>query len=205
MKKIIFLLLLSLLLSKNIFAQIDVVTGMGISFVYNSSLNDYLDLRRPAEEVKPFSTTAEFYGEVDYSISEKYQIGIEYVYTLFDFSSAYEGNYTLSYTHQKPSLLAYYVISGEGYKFKFGGGAGIRIVNLTENFSVDENFSAFGFGLLLRAQGHTALSDNFYANIGGTMRTDFPGTPTNSNHNFYNNTNLNSFSVSVNLGISYFF
>ncbi len=205
MKKIIFILFLSLLVANNIFAQIDVVTGMGISFVYNPSLNDYLDLRSPTEEVKAFSSTAEFFGEIDYSVSEKYQIGIEYVYTLFDFSSTYAGSYTLSYTHQKPSLLAYYVISGEGYKFKFGAGAGVRIVNLTENIIVDEEFSAFGFGLLARAQGHTKLGDDFYANIGGTMRTDFAGTPSNSNNNFHNDINLNSFSVSVDLGISYFF
>ena len=205
MKKIIFILFLSLLVANNIFAQIDVVSGMGISFVYNPSLNDYLENSWSDDEVRAFASTAEFYGEIDYSVSDKYQIGIEYVYTLFDFSSTYKGSYNLSYTHQKPSLLAYYVISGEGYKFKFGAGAGIRIVNLTENISVDEKFSALGFGLLARAQGHTKLGDDFYANIGGTIRTDFAGTPSNSNNNFHNDINLNSFSVSVDLGISYFF
>ncbi len=204
MKKIIFILFLSLLVAKNIFAQIDVVTGMGISFVYNPSLNDYLDMRTD-DEVKAFSSTAEFYGEIDYSISDKYQVGLEYVYTLFDFSSFSRGTYSLSYTHQKPSLLAYYVISGKGYKFKFGGGAGVRIVNLTEHFDFDEDFSALGFGLLARVQGHTKLGDNFYANIGGTIRTDFPGTPSNSENNFHDNVKLNSFSSSVDIGISYFF
>ena len=175
-----FILAMFLLAFQSMQAQVDVVGGMGISLVYNPSLNDYLDLRSPGEEVQLFATTAEFYGEIDYSTSEKYQLGVEYVYTLFDFGSTYAGNYTLSYAHHKPSLLAYYVISGEGYKFKFGAGAGVRIVNLTENIIVDEEFETVGFGLLLRAQGHTKLGDNVYANIGTTLRTDFTGVPSNS-------------------------
>ena len=205
MKNKIIMITLFLFISKLMYAQFDVATGMGISFVYAPSLNDYLDLRSPGEEVPAFSSTAEFYGEIDYSIYEKYQIGFEYVYTLFDFSSTYAGNYNLSYTHHKPSVLAYYVVSGEGYKFKFGGGAGIRILSLTENISVDENFDAVGFGLLIRAQGHTKLGDSVYANIGSTLRTDYTGTPSNSTRNFHNDTNFNSFSVSVDIGISYFF
>ncbi|MDA3860332.1 MAG: hypothetical protein PF445_03815 [Melioribacteraceae bacterium] len=205
MMKNVFMIILFIFASKSINAQVDIVGGMGISFVYAPSLIDYVDLRTPGDEIPAFSSTAEFYGEVDYSISDKYQLGLEYVYTLFDFSSTYAGNYTLSYAHHKPSILAYYVISGEGYKFKFGAGAGLRIVNLTENIYVDENLDAFGFGLLARVQGHTKLSDNVYANIGSTLRTDFPGTPSHDNIEFHDNTNLNSFSVSVNLGISYFF
>ena len=200
-----FILVMFLLAIQSTQAQVDVVGGMGISMVYNPSLNDYLDLRSPGEEVQPFATTAEFYGEIDYSISEKYQLGVEYVYTLFDFSSTYAGNYTLSYAHHKPSVLAYYVISDEGYKFKFGAGAGVRIVNLTENFIVDEEFDTLGFGLLFRAQGHTKLGDNVYANIGTTLRTDFTGVPSNSSNDFHNDTNINSISISLNLGISYFF
>ncbi len=199
-----FLIVLVLFAFQSLKAQVDVVGGMGISMVYNPSLNDYLDMRAD-EEIQAFATTAEFYGEIDYSISEKYQLGVEYVYTLFDFSSTYAGNYTLSYAHQKPSLLAYYVISGEGYKFKFGGGAGLRVVSVVENIFIDENFEALGFGLLLRAQGHTKLGDNIYANIGSTLRADFPGTPTNDNNDFHNDANINSISISLNLGISYFF
>ena len=203
MKKI-FILGLLFISYQSIYSQIDVVTGMGISFVYSPSLTDYLDLRADGE-LQPFSTSAEFYGEVDYTISDKYQLGIEYVFSLYDFSSSYAGGYTLSYTQHKPSVLAYYVINGEGYKFKFGAGAGVRMLNLTENIIVDEEFSSMGFGLLLRAQGHTKLGESIYANIGTTLRSDFPGVPSNSNNNFHNDTNINSFSVSVNIGISYFF
>lgn len=204
MKKNIFLSLLFLIISHPIYAQVDIVGGMGISFVYAPSFNSYLE-KRADDRINAFSSTAEFYGEVDYSITQKYQVGVEYVYTLFDFSSSYAGSYNINYTHIKPSLLGYYVISGEGYKFKFGAGAGPRLIYLTENISIDEDYEALGIGFLLRAQGHTKLGDKFFVNIGSTLRTDFPGTPNNSNNAFHDDANINSFSVSVNIGISYFF
>jgi hypothetical protein len=212
MKKV-FLILSLLFLSLNyITAQVDVVAGMGINFVSTPSLTDYLNYNiAGSEDINIFSSTGEFYGEVDYSISEKYQLGFEYVYTLYSYSTLLAGlNYDLSYNHQKPSILGYYVISGKGYKFKFGGGVGIRIIDLTEKKIITENFSTSGFGFLGRIQGHTKLSGNFYANIGSTIRYDIPGEPENGKvklHDTITNesVNINSFSVSVNIGFSYFF
>lgn len=196
-------------------AQVDIVGGMGISFVYNPSLNDYIKNNWAVEEVQSFSSTAEFYGEVDYSISSKYQIGLEYVYSLYGYSSFKNNmNYELDYAHHKPSILGYYVISGEGYKFKFGGGVGIRTVELTESIGTTEKgaqkFSTTGFGILGRVQGHTALGENLYANIGSTIRYDAPGEPANGETKLHDtltngDVNINSFSVSVNIGFSYFF
>jgi len=213
-KKIILALLIFIAIS-SIKAQADVVGGMGISFIYNPSLNDYLEYTWADEEVQPFSSTVEFYGEVDYTISPKYQLGFEYVYSLYGYSSfKYNVNYKLDYSHHKPSLLGYYVISGEGYKFKFGCGLGLRTVLLFESIGTTEagaqKFSTTGFGILGRIQGHTTLGGNFYANIGSTIRYDAPGEPANGENKLYDtltneNVNINSFSVSVNIGFSYFF
>ena len=197
-------------------AQIDVVGGMGISFVASPSLNDYLNYNfSSSDELGTFNTTAEFYGEIDYTISPKFQIGLEYVYAIYGYSTSSPGlNYKLDYNHYKPSILGYYVLNGEGYKFKFGGGFGIRTVDLTESINTTDEgaqkFSTTGFGLLGRIQGHTALGGNFYANVGSTIRYDAPGVPENGDNKLHNtltneDVNINSFSVSVNIGISYFF
>jgi len=210
MKKIFFYIFLVLGIS-NIYAQVDLVAGMGISFVATPSLNDYLNYNFPrSEELRTFNSMVEFYGEADYTISPKFQIGFEYVYSLYGYSSTLATlNYQLDYNHQKPSLLAYYVIAGEGYKFKFGGGLGIRMISLTEKKIITEEYSSTGFGVLARIQGHTKLGGSFYANIGGTARFDAPGEPengTNKIHDPITNSyvNINSFSVSVDIGISYF-
>ena len=210
MKKFIFIILI-FFVTKNTMAQVDLAAGMGISFVNNSSLNDYLEYNWSAEEIPSFSSTAEFYFEVDYSLTPSFQLGIEDTYTLFSYNIYHNfTSYEIEYGHHKPSLLVYYVMSGEGYKFKFGGGAGIRIVDLTEKINIVEDYSTIGFGFLLRAQGHTKLGDNFYANVGGTMRLDFPGEPSNGERKILNNitnenVNINSFSISVDIGVSYFF
>jgi hypothetical protein len=212
MKKL-FLAIIFLFLSLNsVKAQVDIVAGMGISFVAAPSLTDYLNYNiASSDEIGTFSSTGEFYGEVDYTISPKYQIGFEYVYTLYSYSTQLVGlNYDLSYSHQKPSILGYYVISGEGYKFKFGGGIGIRIVDLSEKTHTTIDYSTSGIGFLGRVQGHTKLGGSFYANVGSTIRYDIPGEPTNGDNKLHDtisneNVNINSFSVSVNIGFSYFF
>jgi hypothetical protein len=209
MKKVLVLLFI---FSISVRAQIDVVAGMGISFVAAPSLNDYLNFNFPVEEeISTFSSTGEFYGEVDYTLAPTFQLGIEYVFSLYGFTSAISGlNYELNYVHHKPSLLAYYVISGNGYKFKFGGGVGMRFVDLSEKKIITEDFSTNGFGVLARIQGHTKLGGSFYANIGGTARYDLPGEPKDGDKELFNvvtneTVNLNSFSVSVDIGVSYFF
>ena len=210
MKKIIFILSI-FFVSKNVSAQVDLAAGMGISFVNNSSLNDYLEYNWSTEEIPSFSSTAEFYLEADYSLTPSFQLGIEDTYTLFSYNIYHNyTSYEIKYGHHKPSLLAYYVMSGEGYKLKIGGGAGIRLVDLTEKIYISKDYSTIGFGFLFRAQGHTKLGENFYANVGGTMRFDFPGEPSNGErkiHNYITNedVNINSFSVSVDIGVSYFF
>ncbi len=204
-------LIVVIVLNSNLSAQVDVATGMGISFVTNSSLNQYLENNWASEEVNAFNSSAEFFLELNYSISPSFQLGIEDVYTLYSFNNSVGFmNYELEYGQHKPSLLAYYVMSGEGYKFKFGGGAGIRIVDLSEKKIITENYSTIGFGFLFRAQAHTRLGGNFYANVGTTMRFDFPGEPSNGDSKIYDGVsnsyvNLTSFSVSVDLGVSYFF
>ncbi|GAB4127926.1 MAG: hypothetical protein Fur0015_01600 [Ignavibacteriales bacterium] len=196
-----------------IFAQIDLTAGMGISFVNNSSLQDYLNSSfSSTDNLGSFNSMLDLFAEADYSLSEKYQVGLEYNYSLFSYNSSYGvlGQYELNLIHHKPSLLAYYVISGYGYKFKFGGGFGIRIIDLDEKIGLIKNYSTTGIGFVLKTQGFTALSQSVFANIGVTARYDVPGEPENNGRKIFDNSigkpvNINSLSVGVNLGISYFF
>lgn len=211
MKKIIFTLVM-LMLSSSLFAQFDVAGGMGISFVNNSSLEDYINIYFPSgKKLNSFNSTVEFFIEGDYSLIENFQLGIEYAYQLFSYNAqtGSYGTYDLTYGHHKPTLLGYYVLSGTGYKFKFGGGIGYRIVSLDEQIYSKANYSASGLGLLLRAQGHTALGGNVYVNVGLDLRYDIPGEPSNGNQYIVDNTinenvNLNSLSIGIRVGVSYF-
>jgi hypothetical protein len=112
-----------------------------------------------------------------------------------------------------PTITNYYVIDGQGYNFKFGGGLGLRFASITESkefTSNSNNYNSIGFGILLRALGNTALSSNVYANITGDIRYDINGTPKNNGNAIENttlasNVNMNSLSFGLSLGITYIF
>ena len=212
MKKLFLLIFISTSIIIN--AQVDVTAGMGVAFVNNSSLTDYINIYYASEDqLGTFNSSFDLSLEADYTISENFQMGIEYVYNIYSYTTPLPTGliYDLSYNHHKPSILAYYVLPGAGYKFKIGGGVGYRMVDLDEKIYEPVNYTASGFGFLLRAQGLTTLGGNFYANLGGTFRYDLPGELSGSNDIKSessiesNNVNINSIVFSVNIGVSYSF
>ena len=200
-----------------VFPQISVRGGMGINFVSTPQLRDYLNVSQFApydNQVASFNTAVNFSGEVDFRAAQSYELGVEvaYLYNSFTFSPN-GGRYMLSYGVIMPTIVNYYVIDGQGYNFKFGGGLGIRFASINELLPFNSNsnsYSSTGFGILLRALGNTSLGGNVYANITGDIRYDINGTPKNNgnpikNTVLGNNVNLNLLSVGLNLGITYIF
>ena len=198
-----------------IYAQVDVTAAMGIAFVNNSSIKDYINANFPSDqELGTFNSSFDLSLEADYTVSENFELGLEYVYNIFAYTTSILGGYgvyDLSYKHHKPSVLAYYVIPGAGYKFKFGGGIGYRLVDLDEKIFRTINYTATGFGFLLRVQGLTTLGGNFYANLGGSFRYDLPGKVSSGNSSESGNSleefnvNVDSVVFSVNIGVTYSF
>jgi len=195
-------------------AQVDVTGAMGIAFVNNASLKDYINSNFPSDKaLSTFNSSFDLSLEADYTISENFEMGVEYVYNIFSYTSTFGGLgvYDLSYKHHKPSLLAYYVLPGSGYKFKLGGGIGYRMVDLDEKKIQSTNYTSSGLGFLLRIQGLTTLGGNLYANLGGSFRYDLPGEPESSDGITIvdpidgTNVNINSIVFSVNIGVTYSF
>lgn len=216
MKKIVLVILI--LLSNKLIAQVELTAGMGIAFVNNSSVADYVNLNFAAngKQLKSFNSAIDFYLEADYSISNSFQLGLEYDAVYFSYTNLQitAGDYELNYYHYKPSLVGFYVFRGAGYNFKFGGGAGPRFISLEEKLPlvrIKPNYKSSGFGMLLKGQGNTLLGGNFYANIALDLRYDFPGEPEDSNgqalvnNSFQENVNINSLTFGLKLGVSYFF
>lgn len=217
MKKTFLLLFLVSALRLN--AQVlDLSAGMGISLSSTPALNDYINASfATSEDQRPsFTTNVEFYAEAGHQYKEHLQFGLEYAVIIGSYNTINNkvGKYDMAYTIHLPSVLAYYVINGNGYKFKFGGGGGYRYVSLDEtlaNYSSAVNYTTSGVGFLVKADGNTTLGGNLYANIQALMRLDFTGEPKSSTSVLsYNNigkekVNFNSFSVGVRHGLSYFF
>jgi hypothetical protein len=209
------LILLFILVNNFSFAQIELKGTMGINFISFPSLQDYLNENYAPSDAQlgTFNSAVIFTGEVGTFLNTDFEMGIEIPYQIYSYTENVGlGQYELAYNSLMPSVMAYYVLVGNGYNFKFGGGAGIRFVSVTESKKwqgTEDSYSSTGFGGLLRVEGNTALAENVYANIGFDLRYDVNGEPENSNGDKLvnnvkgENVNFDTFSLGVKLGISY--
>jgi hypothetical protein len=211
MKKIV-LLLSFIVFNFNILAQVELKGTMGINFLSVPSMQDYINFSHPNDQLGGFNSAVFFVVEGGYFLSPSFVISIDGGYQLFSYTNvSTSGKYELVYTLIPVSVLGYYVIGGDGYNLKFGGGFGPRIVNVEESLpalGTTKEYSSTGFGFIIRSEGNTFLGGNFYANIGLDLRYDLNGEPENngeklSNSVYNENVNFNTFSLGVKLGISY--
>jgi hypothetical protein len=194
-------ILFFLILTGNLFAQtIDLRGSMGINFMAAPSLRDYLNQNyRTGAEYAYFNSAINFSVETNYYVTEKFAAGIEAAYVFNSYNYTEIGRKELTTAYLMPSFTAYYVLSGTGYNFKFGGGAGPRLVYITETqFNTDTEYSSTGIGFLLKADGNTLLDGNLYANIGADLRYDVNGSFTS-----VRKVDLDSFSAGIRLGLTY--
>lgn len=210
MKKIILLLFLPFI---NLSAQWDFGLAMGIDYKSIPTYRDYINygFAPVNNKLKSFNTSVNFSGEVGYQTSKNFQLGLEYSLAIDSYSTFMNtgGIYDISYVMHRPSLLGYYLIAGQGYKFKFGGGLGLRFASLNEEIITKTNYKANGFGLLVKAEANTLLSDNLFVLMGLDLRYDVTGDLESGSGkkitNLVNNenVNLNSISVGIKIGINY--
>jgi hypothetical protein len=215
MKKYILLIISILFVSETLYAQYDFRAGMGISLVNTPSLINYLNenFAPSNQQLSVFNSSIVFSGEAGYFVNDSYEISLDFSYMYNSYNFSYNpGLYKLSYGFIMPRLLNYYVISGKGYDLKFGGGVGPSFTSVNQQLPAEPVFtySSVGFGLIVKAEGNTQLSENFYANIGVDLRYDFNGEPKNGSSYLVNpvnngNVNFNSLSAGIHLGVSYIF
>lgn len=191
--------------------------SMGIDFINTPSLIDYINQSNFASDgsqLPTFNTAVNFSGEYGKLLNDNFQLSVELAYLLYSYNASnINGRYDISYDLIMPSLMAFYVVSGKGYDFKFGGGAGIRFLSVDETLPASarsDNYTSTGFGAMIRAEGNTLLGGNIYANIITDIRYDINGEPKGNLGNLRNNVlnenvNFNSLSVGIKLGVSYFF
>jgi hypothetical protein len=198
---------------KKSFNNFEVTAGMGIQMAYTPVLTNYVNNNYGYNApLNTFNNGVEIWIEVNTDYSKDFQLGIEFAYNYFSYTNVLGSGlvYELDKTIYMPTLLGYYLIKGNGYEFKFGVGLGYRYAGVVEKTYSSANYSAGGFGSLVRAQALTALGNNFYVNLSGDLRYDIIGTPKNGNNKIYDdilqqNVNLNSFSAVVRIGITYIF
>jgi hypothetical protein len=213
MKKKLFITFI-LLSNTFAFAQYELKGVMGIYFTSIPSMQDYINQSGLASnnQISSFVSSVMFAGEAGIFISPNFQTTLEAAYQLYSYTNgSSEGQYELTYSNLMPTVFAYYVLAGTGYNFKFGGGLGVRFLNVGESLPATgftTNYNSVGYGIVGRVEGNTLLGGSIYANIGADVRYDVNGEPENNGTPLYNNlqkenVNFNAFSVGVRLGITY--
>lgn len=211
MKKNIFIIFV-LMISANVFAQWEISGGMGINIANTSSVENYINdtgYSFGGDKIKAFNTTVSFFVEIDYQLNDKYQLGIEFNATKYSYTNSTLFRYEFNYNLYKPSILFYYLIPGNGYKFKLGGGLGYRFGDVEEINILTSDYKTSGFGLVAKAIGNTTLGGDLYAYIGVDLRYDFTGAIEDNGYKIINlsdneEVNLNNLSAGIQLGITYY-
>ena len=210
--KRIYALIVLLFAVNNLSAQWGFNLSMGLDFKSSPSFRDYINTSFALGDnlIPSFKSAVSFSGEVDYKLSQTFAIGLEYDLLIDSYNASYGtgGVYEMSYNVHRPSLLAYYIVPGIGYQFKFGGGVGPRFVSLSEKIISSADYSVSGYGFVVKAEGNTLLSKNFYALIGTNLRYDVTGDVSNSQNTIVNRStgeklNLNALSFGIYLGVTF--
>jgi hypothetical protein len=163
----------------------DFTAGLGIDIHSAPSIANYINLvAQPAVDQKAdqFSTAVEFYAVPELQVSSEWSVALEYSllvksYSINDRSGFSQTN--MSYQVHMPSLLMHYLVFGEGYRLKFGGGLGYHFVAFDQSFLANgsaETLRTAGLGFKLDAVGNTKFDETFYGSIGFDLRWDYLGT-----------------------------
>jgi hypothetical protein len=163
----------------------DFTTGLGIGAHSAPSIANYINLvAQPAldQKVDQFSTAVEFYAVPELQVSREWSLALEYSLLVKSYSINDRSGFSrtdMSYEVHMPSLLMHYLVFGDGYRLKFGGGFGYHFVAFNQSFPTNgsaETLRTAGLGFKLDAVGNTRFDETFYGSIGFDLRWDYLGT-----------------------------
>ncbi len=195
-----------------------ITLGMGVGAHAASSVTDYINtvsLPPLKDRLDEFNAVAEFCVVPEYQVADDWSLAIEYGYQIKSFSligGAGMGRSDYSYEVHMPTALVHYLIGGEGYWVKVGGGVGYYFGGFSQTLyglNQQELFHAEGLGLKLETVGNTKFDDSFYGGIGVDVRWIFGGpfkTPEGRTASVGNQTaRFSSFTVGLKFGVMFLY
>ena len=99
------------------FAQVELKGTMGIYFLSIPSMQDYVNQNfAPSDDqLSSFVSSVMFAGEGGLFVSGNFEASVELAYQIYSYTTNSDaGKYELVYNNIMPSLIGYYVLSGDG-------------------------------------------------------------------------------------------
>jgi len=161
---------------------IAVSAGMGISAHSATSTADYISAvlqLGEADRIGEFTSAIEFFATPEFQFSDDWSLALEYSYLIKSHrlsSTAAPGTSEFSTSLHMPTLVLHYLVPGQGYWLKLGGGVGYYVGSFSQMlFGSGETttFHASAPGVKIEAVGNTMFDESFYGYIGIDARWGF--------------------------------
>jgi hypothetical protein len=188
--------------------------GMGVSYLNAPNVVDYLNkYASQADRVADFTPAVEFFVAPELSLSSTLILRVEYAYLLKSYSlSGLGGVYSFEYSVHMPTAVLDYLLKGDGFYVKVGGGMGYhfgKFSYLFPNSNSEARFTSSGVGIKLELMGNTAFGESLYGLIGGDLRLDYIGALKDDSGNgpsqATGNVKLRFASAGIKFGLVYYF
>ena len=189
--------------------------GLGLSVVKVTDIVDYINLRYlPLSKLDDFTSAPEFFGGVELGVSETWGMKLEYAYMFksYNLGQGLTSPDVISYGVHMPTVLIQYLIYGQGYAVKVGGGLGYHIAILSEDYSFygNQRYSSSGIGIKAELEGNTAFDDHLFGYIVIDIRENIMNEFKDSDGSTMliplkaTNARLNLFSLGLKFGFIYY-
>ena len=190
--------------------------GLGVTLIRTADIVDYVNgVSASVNKVDDFGVAAEFFGSSELRLSAAWGVKFEYAYLLKSHNVTGAGyqDYIVSYGIHIPTLLLQYLIFGKGYIFKFGGGLGYHVANVTQDYASlgSLGYKSTGIGIKVEAEANTEFDEHLFGVITGDIRNDIMGEIKDSKGNplVIPNTGkhatMNFLSLGLKFGMIYYF
>ena len=156
--------------------------GMGISAHSAPSTVDYISTvlqLRESDKIGDFTSAIEFFATPELQLSDDWSLALEYSYLVKSYrlsSTAGPGTSEFSTSIHMPTAVVHYLVPGQGYWLKVGGGVGYYFGTFSQMLfgsGQTESFHASAPGLKLEVVGNTMFDESFYGYIGIDARWGF--------------------------------
>ncbi len=161
---------------------IQVSAGIGVDAHWDPSIMDYINavtLPSSGQKLTGFTSASEFFVTPEAQVSDDWSVGLEYSYFLKSYNVTGFYQWDFSYTAQLPTVFVHYLVTGQGYWLKFGGGAGYAFGKLSSEFlqtGGSQSASASGPSFKVEAIGNTEFDEHFWGSIGVDLRWVYAGS-----------------------------
>jgi hypothetical protein len=207
---------LSLVLVQSLLSQqldngdrfIQITGGLGVSAHADPTIINYINaltLPTSDQNLPAFASASEFFIAPEFQIADEWSIGMEYSYLVKSYNIVGSYQWDFSYSVQMTTLLAHYLIPGDGYWLKLGGGMGYAFGNLNEQFvesGAAESSKTSGPGFKIEAVGNTKFDDHFWGSIGIDLRWVYAGSFKGGVQSSAPTPKLDFFSAGVKFGVT---